>query len=577
MLNLLGHLLGDYKLKDAKASYLGDLMLFPDELKSEGKLSISGPTDLSITSKSIHQLQPAAQEPPPSSLEHPASSIDSRIPNPQLTAFLLHYNFDLSFNKKMFFIRKLNSALTKGDKKLVTVKLDKSFTHYYAQSRVQPPETSSVIDVNINDLELKSLNGVMGEKLQFFSGTLNSKLALSLRPDNDFFLQGSTSIKNLLLDVGKKINEVERPVDINMENKIGFNIDLSNRFHVNNFEFTLQLPKDKSTEGVAFILTEPFSFIFDKNRLVVGNNIKFNASGEKIHIKDFLKDISVGSLLKVNDGDLRYNLNFDIPKDLNSLKVNGHTKLLYLDICLFGKTIKNLSISNTLNAEFCDTDTIKLKNSALELYVNGVRGLLAKTDGILVFDKMKDSNLRISVENITKFLPNFLNPGVSDNIKNLQGKGKIYFDYNKQKRNISLNGKLNFFGTIFKGGAPKEKDSKIVGAMDFKVNETKKKFNLKKLNISLIKDDKNILKLNTLGEFPVPLKSGTSNLSVTSDRLALGEVVDLYNVLKGRDKQSSFLPLKEYDPIDFGGLDLKCKIVLDNVTYGKINKIKDQE
>ena len=551
ILNTVSYSVADSDLGNAELSYLGDLLLTFDEFKSAGKLLFA-----KFSSKPNRYLA------------------KNNIP---LLDFFLSYNFGFNFNEKTAFVKTFDSTLSKGSKKLIVAKLKKPFTSYYenGENKKVAHDPVPVIDISTN-LNLKLLNEVLNENVQFFSGTLDSNLALSIYPyTKDFVLAGDTNVKNVCFNINNQLKDLDKPVNVNMQSSVDFNIDRFDQFKINDFKFIFQIPKDKKTrEGVCTLL-EPFSFVLGPDgRIIIDKGMKVNLISERLHIANIAAYLPESIPLKVNDGFLRYDLQVDIPKELDVVKLKGKYQFLYLNLNLAGKTIKNLSVLNTINAELCDSNIVKLKDTSTELYVNGVRGLLAKTDGVIVFDEVKDSTLTISVESVRKDLFNLFGDNISDNIKKVTADGKILFDYSGVDGTALIKGDITLHKGVLLSPLEQQKQPKFAGKFKFNLFGDNQVLELNRLNFFLTKDNKDILDVKTAGCFPFPIQNGMSRLLIASDCADLEELTNIYNALNKGRKIVEPASSKEYDPIDFNGLDLAGDIDLKNITYGKLIKSK---
>jgi len=484
------------------------------------------------------------------------------------------YKLNLDFNKKTVSVKNLNSTLSVGNEDLFSLSLDKSFILNYGIRRFLHAEASPVIDINFKNLDLKLLNIFMKKNVRFFSGKLNSNLALSIDSYNsDISFNGNTIVEDLSFEINNcKPTDFKKDqtLNFNIKNDINFNVSGLNKFCINDFKFIARQPKN-DVESI-FILKAPFSFEHKQNMLVLDKDIKVELAVNKFHITDIVEYIPKSFPIKLNDGYLRYKYLFTVPKTLDSLNVNGQVELLYSNFSFYGKPVNNLSILNKINAVFYDIDTVKVKDCVTELYINGVLGFLAKTTGKIAINEKKNTNLTVSIKNFNKYFFDLFCNGISKNITKLCGNGKIVFDYTESDRTTSVKGDFNLSDTVLGSKLDLQNLSGISGGLKFNIVETDDYINIDKFDLSLMKEDVKVVKLNINGLFPVPIKKGMSNLTIDSDSIALDKIVDMCAILS-QDSVASMPELtEEYDPIDFKGLDLKCDISLNDIFCGDLIK-----
>ena len=490
----------------------------------------------------------------------------------------LDNSLNLDFSKKTVSVKKMKSTLSINNKSIFSSNLDTPFIFNYAKAQFLGSDIVPLININSKNMNLKLLNVFMKKKVRIYTGKLNSDLTLSINPyNNDIILKGNTDIENLSFE----LNDY-KPVDLtkdqrlnfNIKSDINFNITGKNKFQINNFNFTSKQPKYEV--GSTFILKEPFLLELKQKKIIPDKDIKVELTVNKFHLTDFVEYIPKSFPLKLNDGYLRYKYLFTVPKTFNSLVVEGNAELLYSNFSFYGKPVNNLSISNKINALFYDVNRVNVEECVTGLYVNGVMGFLAKTTGRIHINEKKDSTLTMSVENINKYFFDLFSNNISKNIAKLRADGKIFFDYTELGEKTSVKGDFILSEAILGNKTDTQKELKVSGGLKFNIVETANDINLNKFNLSLIKEDVNILDFDLNGSFPIPVKNGVSNLTVRSDSLAFDEVVKIFDVLlkdnkKGKEKTVA-VSAKEYEHIDFKELDLKCDISLNKIFCGDLIK-----
>ena len=551
MLQIVNNLLGDYKVGNAKLFYFGNFVLSPDNIISQGKLLFS---DINFAVGNY------------------------RLTNGVPLELFLDHNLNLDFNKKTITLKNLNTALSIKNKSIPSSNLNTPLTFNYKKERLLPSEAAPIFSIKSKDLDLKLLNIFMNKNVHFFTGKLNSDLALSINPqNNDITLKGNTDIENISFEINnyKPVDlDKEQALNFNIKNDINFNIKKWNKFKINALKFTSKQPK--YDVGSTFILKEPFSFEIKQKRIIPDSDIKVGLGVKVFHLTDIVEYIPKSFPLKLNDGYLRYKYLLNIPETLDSLSVNGRAELLYSNFSFYGRPVNNLSISNNIDAVLYDINTLKVKDSVTEVYVNGVMGLLAKTTGKIAINEKKDSNLTMSIEHINKYFFDLFSNNISKNIGKLQAEGKILFDYTELNNTATVKGDFNLTETFLGSKMDTHKPSIITGGLKINLVETGKIFNVDMFNFSLKKEDMEIVNLDINGHFPIPLKKGISNLTVTSDCIALDEVVKICDILteynaKSKGKMNA-VASKEYESMDFNGLNLKCNFILDNIFCGNLIK-----
>ncbi len=556
-------LLGDFKLGNTELFYYGNLVLSLDDITSSGKLLLS---DFTFTAGSY------------------------QLTNDVPLDLHLGYSLNLDFSKKIVSLEKFNSTLTVDNENILSSNLNNPFIFNYEKARLSHVEAAPVIGIKSRHLDLNLLNIFMYKNVRFFTGKLNSDLALSVDPrNNDITLKGNTNVEDLSFEINdfKPDLNTEQKLNFNIISDINFNIVDSNKIKINDFKFISRRSKDD--EKSIFNLEEPFSFKFRKNKFISDRDIKIEMAVNKFHIIDIVEYIPKGFPLKLNDGYLRYKYLLTIPKTLDFIKVNGQAELLYSNFSFYGRPVNNLSISNDINAVFYDTETVKLKDCVTELYINGALGFLAKTNGKISINEKKDSNLIMSVENINKHFFDLFCTDISRNIEKIQAEGELLFDYTESNKTASIKGDFNM-SEAFLGNKPMlmRKQTKITGGLKFSLVENDKEFNIDDLNLLLLKEKIKIVSLDVNGHFPLPVNKGISNLAITSDSIALDEVVKIClklaanqdrgkanyktKVKKKSKNKSAVVLTGEYGAIDFKGLDLKCDFMLNDIFCGDLIK-----
>ena len=481
VLQAANSLLGNCQIGNARLSFLGNLSLSLDGITSEGDLFFS---DVSFA------------------LE------DDHIP----LALSVKYGFNLDFKQKTVSLKELNSTLSMDNKNVVSSNLNTPFVFNYKKGQLLPTEVAPVTKIKIRDLDLKLLNVFMVKEISFFTGNLNSDLFLSINPrTNGFSFKGDTKVKDLSFDIyGFKPIDLskEQKLNYDIKNDINFKFAEQNRLNINNFKITFKQPKH-DIESV-FLLESPFSFELKENKFSPDSNIEIRLDIDKFYITDLAEYIPKGFPLKLNDGYLRYDYLFTIPKTLDSLSLRGKAELLYSNFSFCGKPINDLSVSNDINAVFLDPNTLELEDCTTEMYINGVMGLLAKTNGKLTFRGGGDSALEISVEKINKYFFDLFINRVSKNIDDLQADGKIAFTYNDSENLASIVGDFNMPRAIFdnKTETVSPEQPNYSGNLKFNVLETEDELKLDRFNVSLDKQKEEIVNLDINGSFPVPIKQG---------------------------------------------------------------------
>jgi len=385
------------------------------------------------------------------------------------------------------------------------------------------------------------------------------------------------------------------PFSVGIKNSISFNLMGNNKFIIKDFELKYKNPEESS--GLIFILQKPFSFKFKQNNIIIDEDIRFNSKGNKFKLNNLNEFIPKHIHLTLDKGYIKYDLIFTIPKTLDSVKIDGKAKFLYADLRLFRRPISNLSIVNKINAVINSADYINFNNSTTEFFVNGVLGLTTKVDGKLAISKTNNSNFIITVKELNKYFFDIFRNGISNNIVSLNASGKLEYNHSSLNQTSSIKGHLKLPKAILN---TQKKEASILtsipnqtihiertntnndntpinvsGNFEVDILENKNNFNINKINLSLLKNSEKLLKLKTNGHFPIPVNSGLSNLSITSDRMAIGQMIEIITTLFQKTLKpvvNNTSPPKTIKPMNFSGLNLKGNIDFNNITCGKLIK-----
>ncbi|MCP4178833.1 MAG: DUF748 domain-containing protein [bacterium] len=485
--------------------------------------------------------------------------ITNGILNSNLTLSVVPHNNDLNLNGYM----NLNNAC-----------------FYYDKNLVNDINITQKLDMNINKLNHLLLNNYtfsLKQKQDKISKLIiKGKYDISKQKgDIDLNIPYvKQNIISIIPKFDKKFPYISAfikklsPVNLKLSNRVHFDINtLYNLFTLDNFNFTIFNPKENT--GVSFILNTPFSLLFKGSKFFVTNDIEFESEANSFNFKKIIDLMPKSFPIKLNNGFIKYKLLFILSRQLNSLKIKGKTELLYANLDFYGRMINNLSISNSVNAVLKNTQFIKLENCITEVYVNGIRSFLAKTDGSISFNDKINSHLTLSVENINKYILNLFRDGLSTNVKNMLMTGKINLDYIKKDQSTSMKGTFSIPEFTLKDAT---QNKRINGSLNFYAIEKNNKFSLNNYNFSMYDNREPLINLQASGNFSLPLNSGISTLNITSDRLAFNKVEKIYDALNKDLKQQSFIPKTEFKPINFRGLDLKSNIKFSNMSYGKLIK-----
>jgi hypothetical protein len=622
ILNIISSL-GEYKLgKNAQLKYLGKLGFTENYFKSSGKLS------LNKFIFSTKQYQLTRGMPLNFFIDYDFKINKNLITLNKLDSTITDSNNKLlstNLNKPFYYYLKTDKVLpsnTDSKIKFFTKNLDLNLLNPFLAEKLQTTSgqlstdlTLSVVPEN-NDLNLNGYINLNNTSFHFNKNHINNlnidqKIDLDITKLNKLVLNNYTFelqqnkkkisklvIKgkynldkqkgNIDLDIpyitqnityiipqfDKKFPYVSAfiqqlsPINLKLSNSIHFDINyLYNLFTLKNFNFTIFSPKEKT--GVAFTLNNPFSLLFKGNNFFVTNDIEFESEANSFNFKKIIDLMPKSFPIKLNNGFIKYKLLFILSRHLDSLKIKGKTELLYADINFYGRIIKNMSISNSVNAVLRNTQFIKLENCITQLYINGIQSFLAKTDGSISFNKNINSHLVLSVKSINKYILELFRDGLSSNVKKMLATGKIYLDYIKKDQSTSMKGSFSIPEFTFKDDMHK---NNITGNLKFDAIEKNNNFSLNSHNLLLYNKKKPLINLKASANFPLPLNSDISTLNINSDKLVLNEVEKIYYLLNKNIKNTNVLPKTELPPLNFQGLDLNSNIKFTNISYGKFIK-----
>ena len=306
--------------------------------------------------------------------------------------------------------------------------------------------------------------------------------------------------------------------------------------------------------------------------VILNKDIVLKSDVKNLKFSNIIESIPVSFPFKFGRGNFEYNLLLIIPRELGSLKLKGQIALLYSSLSFYKQHIRDLSITSNINAVIFNTKAINLMDTSTELYINGIQCLKAKANGVLAFNKTDDSSLTISIEDINKYFFNLFYDGISANIYDLKANGKIDCRFAQSEKSF-IKGEINVTKAVFEDNSDNtdsEKHTNVTGNLNFNVIGTEKDFNIDNFNLSLYEKQKEIVQFDVSGNFPVPLKSGKANLSITSNRIILDEIIPIYKHLNRTINRTFAKETDEYDPIDFKGLNLDGDIRLNCISYGKL-------
>ena len=358
------------------------------------------------------------------------------------------------------------------------------------------------------------------------------------------------------------------PFYIFLENVISLDFTKSNLFNVQSLKIIFTKPEKGSR--VTLTLLDDFSFNIKNKHIFLNKDVVLKSDVKNLDFANIIYFLPSSFPLKFNKGNFTYDLLLIVPKELNSIKVQGQIALLYSSLSFYKQYIRDLSITTKVNAELTDTKALNLVNSYSELYINGIQCLKAKTDGFLSFSKNEESNISISIQDINKYFLNIFYDGISANVVNLKAGGKINCKFSKSGENSHVTGKINMPEAILGNNTDLKNHQTVNGNLDFTFIGTEDKFSINNLKILLKKQKKEIVQIGVSGNFPIPLASKKSKLSITSDNIVLEELTPLYKHLT-RTVNSTFVTQSgEYDPINFKSLTLDGDINFKSVTYGNI-------
>ena len=361
------------------------------------------------------------------------------------------------------------------------------------------------------------------------------------------------------------------PLHINLDNKLDLDFSEGNKFKVKEFDFVFANPERKSS--LTFTLLKHFVFCLnDQHNVVFEEDIALKSSARKFKAANVVDLVPVNFPFKFSKGKFEYDLLLLIPKELDSLKLKGRVALLFSDLRLYSRYLRDLSIISEVNAVIFDTKTVKLADSRTELFVNGVQCLGAKTNGALAFNKTDDSKLVILVDNINKYFLDLLYDGMSTNVKDLNAEGEIYCKFTKDERYF-VDGEIHMPEAVFgnvDGKPGEQKPTKVNGRLNFNIAGTEKELDIENIGISLRKQEKEIVHLDVSGNIPSQTGTNRAKLSVVSDHLELEELLPIYRMLNKSINENFAKKGNEYEPIDFGELNLDGDVRFNRVSYGKL-------
>ena len=549
VLDIVYNLFGDFRAGDANLLYMGSILLSSSDFSSQGKMLLSS---FKLATENFN--------------------LTEGLP---LNVYQ-DYSLKLNFDKDTLTLDKSELSLSLDDKNIVSSHLNSPFTFNYKKGCLLDTKKTPDMTVNTRGLDLKFLNAFMEGNVRFFTGTLDSDMILSINcENNDINLNGITSIKDLSL----KINGFD-PMKLTSAQSLNFNMknDASFKFNgeslnLNNFNIVLE--KQKEGFKSDFILVSPLVFKIDKKGLHLNNDIKFDIMLDDFQIKKINSFLPYNFPLKFLEGVMKYKYSFTIPKTFDFFDLTGKGELLYCNMDVYGKRFNNLSISSKLGSVYFDTEKIRYDDCTCELYVHGVRGLKARTDGEIILNDSDDLNFEIAVDDINQYLFDIFTPGISEKFNKLDITGKFIYEYHRKTDVLSVYGNFNLRDSYFETGMVQAyKMPTYTGNLNFSTENSKDEFSIHDLYFNLKKNKSDILNINAWGGFPLPLKNGESSITVVSDCMAFDEVADIFYKLGsgGNKTDSKQVVSEEYSPIDLQGMNLKGDIKFNNIFCGDLIK-----
>ena len=624
-LRIYTNLLGNFDLGNAVFSYLGGLSVSSDNLKTAGEVSITKavptindfqitygiPLDFilnysidfdfskktlllkrlfSVLSKQKEEIIRVTLNKPMLFNKKKRQVSTSKLP-PTIkirTSKLNLNSFNKIFNKRMKILsgildsdislstRSNNDLIIKGTTKTQNTQIEIKKNGQLINTDLDQTidvEIQNYKNIKINKYELKVTNNSKKAANVKISGNYNiktkkGKLHTLIPYINQNLINTYQSLPNKIESINLILENLSSYY-LYIDNKLAVDFNKSNLFNVEKLRLVFSnLEKDSS---ITLSLQNHFTFNLNKNNIVLQKDIIFKSDVKNLDIVNIIESLPVNFPLKFSDGNFTYKLLFIIPKEMDSLQLKGQIALLYSNLSFYDQYIRNLSITSDINAVIFDTKAVNLIDTYSELYLNGVQCLKAKTNGVLAFNKTDDTSLIISIEDINKYFTNLFYDGISVNITQLEGKGKIFCRLTPSKNTSLVKGELNITKAVFGENTDATPTPTIAyGDLKFNFLGKDKRININNINISLQGDANEIAQLDVSGSFPIPLKSGKANLDIISDNIMLDKIIPIYKHLTKEINKTFVDEEGQFAPYAFYGLDLDGVINFKSISFGKL-------
>ena len=364
-----------------------------------------------------------------------------------------------------------------------------------------------------------------------------------------------------------KFLEATSKFTISLDNEVALDLRKENLIKVKKLQLLFSNPERESL--VTLSLRDQFFFILKQNKIILHEDIVLKSDVKNLDIARFLESLPTSFPFKLSKGNFTYDLLFVIPKEMDSIKIKGKIALLYSSLSFYNQYVKDLSITNYINAVLFDTKSMNLTDTTTEIYINGVQCLTSKTNGILAFNKTDDTSLIISIKSVNKYFANLFYDGISANINELVADGKIYCRFTQTANKSFFKGEINMSKAVFGQKEGIKENAALKGNLSFNIEGTKNRFNIDELNLLLQNQNKDVVQMDVSGNFPVPLKAGKAKIAVKFDKFALGEIATVYLQLSKQINKTFVDKGGHFEPIDFEGLNLEGDIKFNSLSYGK--------
>lgn len=392
--------------------------------------------------------------------------------------------------------------------------------------------------------------------------------AINLIAPNFITIEQSPIIRNILSSFGIALNA-----------KTDFELTKDNKIDINSFTALL---KTKDTETLSLALNSPVVINLDNKGETLLTDIKINSSIKNFDLSNLSLFIPAESNIKIRRGLFNLLTSISINRTNNDINADIHADIKDIDCSLAKQDYNKMDLTLSSSLALTNSSNLNLTKIKAEILYDNKNALVL--DGNCFLSLAAPSVVSVNTSlNTNETLLKALHMTGSDyqrvgafsltgrlNFKN--SPTSMFVDANLDLPNLAIYNLIN----------PKLSKS-INGKIDLSMIKTDKQINLKNANIELLDSKMLIANLHSSGSIVFDSKY-QSKLDVTSDKLDLHKLMEIYNVVfaepektatgKSESAQTKAADSKEPTPLDLKDINLLSKITFNDIGYGPLIKAK---